>query len=139
VTVIRSRAHRILEPLSQYRDISERKNWPVGVPSGPALDDSECLIGLYINDPSDFVDTILFTDRGLYLLRDASWTRLLYTEIENVVSQESKSDVGGLNILRRDGGEFLLPVRGVSGSRFYDAFEVSRFLNRARVDVDKEG
>jgi hypothetical protein len=102
----------------------------------PPFDDYDYPIGLYINDPADFLDTILFTNCGLYLLTGKLWTRLLYSEIEKVEPPISKSKVTGLKIIRHDGSELPLPIRGIRADRFYDAFEVLRFLDRVRADIE---
>jgi hypothetical protein len=137
MTEVASRAHRILKPLTAYRDVLENKNWPAGAPAGPTLDDTEYHLGLYINDSINFLDSILFTNCGLYIFNGQVWTRVLYSEIARVISPNGKSEIAGLSILRRDGNEFFLPVRGITANRFYDAFEILRFLDRVRADAAK--
>jgi hypothetical protein len=132
---IRSRAHRILKPLSNYRDLSEDTESTVALPLGLTLSAFEQTLGIYTNEAANFSDAIVFTTKGLYLRRDNSWAQVLYSDIERTVSTNSKTEITGLTILLRDGGEFWLPVRHTKAGRFYDAFEVLRFLDRVRNDM----
>ena len=113
----------------------EEKGWPGGAPARPAFQDAEYPIGIYVNDCVTFGETILFTDQALYLYKDKAWTQLQYAEIAEVSSPNTKSDVAGVSILRHNGREFFVPVRGVRADRFDDAFEVLRFLDRVRTDI----
>jgi hypothetical protein len=132
-----SRAHRILKPLSGYHDLSENRIWPIGAYLCPTLNDGEYPLGLYVNDPINFHDTILFTNLSLYILQEKLWVQIAYAEIERVISPNSKSETTGITIIRHDGREFFLPVRGVRAGRFFDAFEVLRFFDRIRADTNK--
>jgi hypothetical protein len=128
-----SLAHRTLKHFSRYRDLSEGQEPLTSLP----LNASERPLGIYRNEPDDITDAVLFTTEGLYVNRNGSWVQLLYRDIDRTLFPDSKSEVKGLKILRRDGSEFWLPVRGSKDGRFYDAFEVLRFLDRVQDDLLK--
>jgi len=130
-----SRAHRILNKLSNYRDLSEHGKLPIGLPPVPTVSPSEQMIGMYVTDPTSYLDTIIFTDSGLYLFRDDAWMRILYSDIDHVVFPQYKTEVTGLTIVCRSGSAFWLPVKGSKAGKFYDAFEILRFLDRVNSDV----
>src|SRR4051794_12896437 len=115
---ITSRAHRTLKQLSRYHDLSNGQESPVPLP----LNDHGRPLGMYKNQADVISDTVLFTTEGLYVNRDGSWVQLLYRDIDRTISPDSKNEVKGLKILRRDGSEFWLPLTGSKDGRFYDAF-----------------
>jgi hypothetical protein len=43
----------------------------------------------------------------------------------------------GFSIVRRNGSEVWLPVKGSKAGRFYDAFSVLRFVDRVISDLKK--
>jgi len=126
---VRSRVHRILKRLSNFRELSGGSELPL------ALGASEEAVGIYFNDISGFSSAILFTTEGLYLHQDESWLRVLYSDIARTVLPSAKTEVSGFGLLLRDGTEIRLPVRGSRDGRFYDAFEVLRFVDRVRADM----
>jgi hypothetical protein len=137
MTDVFSRAHRTLKRLSAYRDLSDSKDWTAAVPSAPNLESFEYPVGVYRNNPIDVREAIFFSTEGLYLSNGTSWARVPYSEIERVVPPDTKCEITGFIISLHDGTEFLLPVRGVKSGKFYDAYAVMRFLDRARADVGK--
>lgn len=132
---VRSRAHRILKPMLRFRDFSDGSESSSTLPGGPILSASEEAIGIYANDESGRLDDILFTTEGLYLQGDQSWLRVFYADMDRTVPPSSKKEVTGLGILLRDGTEIWLPVRGSTDGKFYDAFEILRFLDRVVDDM----
>lgn len=99
------------------------------------LSPSEEGLGVYINNVSSLSDSILFTTKALYVRKDERWQRVLYADIERTVLPHSKREVTGFSLLLRNGTEIQLSVTGSKDGRFYDAFEVLRFLDRVRHDV----
>jgi hypothetical protein len=132
---IRSRAHRILQPMSHYYDLSKCSGWLGALDFRPALGASEAVLGLYSLDIGGFSDAIVFTTLGLYLRSGQSWSPISYTEIERASAPTSKEHVTGFSIRKRDDGEIWIPVAGSKDGRFYDAFEVLRFVHRAKTDA----
>jgi hypothetical protein len=132
---VRSRVHRILKSLAGFRDLQERSEWPAALDPKPVLSASETALGIYTDEPTNFSDAIVFTTQGLHVRREKSWLQILYSDIERAIPPASKTGVTGFGILRRDGTEVWLPVTGSKGGRFYDAFEVLRFVNRVKDDV----
>jgi len=90
---VRSRAHRILKPLSRYQDLSEGGELLVPLASPPTLRESERLLGIYTTMPHQFLDAILFTTVALYVRQDVSWIQVPYSDIERTVLPQSKTDV----------------------------------------------
>ncbi len=132
---VRSRVHRILRPLAGFRDLQESAEWPAALDPKPVLAASETVLGIYTDEPTDFSDAVVFTTQGLHVRSEKSWLQILYSDIERAVPPASKTGVTGFGILRRDGSEVWLPVRGSKSGRFYDAFEVLRFVDRVKDDV----
>lgn len=132
---VRSRVHRILRPLAGFRDLQESPEWPAVLDPKPVLAASETALGIYTDEPMNFSDAIVFTTQGLHVRSEKSWLQILYSDIERAVPPASKTGVTGFGILRRDGTEVWLPVRGSKAGRFYDAFEVLRFVDRVKDDV----
>jgi hypothetical protein len=126
---VRSRAHRILKPLANYSDLTGAE-LSTALSSAPKLSPSEEPIGIYWNQRSNTCDAILFTTDGLYQREPESWRRILYSDIDRAISPSNETNVTGLNILLKDGTEIWLSVKGSARGRFFDAFEVVRFLNR---------
>ena len=133
---VRSRVHRILKPIQNFRYLPEGSGVPQEFCAGLTLDASEEALGIYVNDVSTSSrDALLVTTESLYLHRDRSWQRIPYLSIERTVPPLSKSEVTGFTVLLQDGTEIWLPVRGVRNDRFYDAFEILRFIDRVKEDV----
>jgi len=121
--------------MPRFRELSGRSDLSDLLAGGLALGASEEALGIYANDASSLSDAILFTTEGLYLHQDKGWLRVLYSDIAQAVLPSSKSKVTGFNLLLRDGIEIRLPVKGSKDGRFYDAFEVLRFVDRVKDDV----
>lgn len=134
---VRSRAHRILKPLSHYQDLSEGGELLIPLPSPPTLHDPERLLGIYTTLPHEFSDAILFTTAALYVRQNASWLKLPYSEIEHTVPPESKQNVTGFSVKHRNAGEVWITVKGSKAGRFFDAFTVLRFIDRVISDLKK--
>jgi hypothetical protein len=131
-----SRAKRILTPLAAYQELSEPADLTNLLEAAPRLRASEKALGIYKNDPASVADSILFTSAGLYIHSDdGSWVHVAYSDIERTIPPESKVDVTGFSVRCRDGRQVWVPVKGARAGKFYDAFEVARFLDRARIDV----
>jgi hypothetical protein len=133
---IRSRVHRILKNMPRFRELLPRSDLSSLVAAGLTLRASEEAVGIYTNDDvSSFSEAILFTTEGLYLHKDERWLPILYSDIARTVPPSSKREVTGFNVLLRNGTEIRLPVIGSKDGRFYDAFEVLRFVDRVKEDV----
>jgi hypothetical protein len=133
---IQSRAHRILKPLKNYFDLSENGKLPKFVPAGLVVDTTDKLVGLYASDLDELSDIVLFTTTSIYFWHRDQWEKVMYDEIQRTIFPPDKTIVTGFTILKKDGNEFWLPVKGVKGGRFYDAFEILRFLDRVRDDLN---
>ena len=141
MTEVASRAHRALRRMENYQDLTKDS---VPAELNLPLADGERVIGIYRNDPHDLHEAIVFTDKGLYVNKNTVWQRLLFSEIERILSSETKQDVAGMTILRHDGTRFYLPAKGSlpksgsEGSRTYDVFGVLRFLLRVTEDLVRQ-
>jgi hypothetical protein len=133
---VRSRVHRILKPMPNFRYLPEGSAVPPEICAGLTLGPSEEALGIYVNDVyTSSREALLVTTENLYLHRDRSWLQVPYLSIERTIAPPSKSEVSGFTVLLRDGTEIWLPVRGVRNDRFYDAFEILRFIDRVKEDV----
>ena len=125
-----SRAHRILRPMNSYVDVIENPAWMDRLLSRPEIEVDEVILGMYINNILSLENTVAFTTSALYLLDGSSWMELKYSDIDQVISPKDKYSVKGVEIVRKDKGNFWLPIFGCKDGKFYDAFEVARFLLR---------
>jgi len=121
--------------LADFIDLQENPEWPAALDPKPVLATSETVLGIYTDASETFSDAIVFTTEGLHVRCEKSWLQVLYSDIERAVPPASKTGVTGFTILRRDGSEVWLPVRGSKDGRFYDAFEVLRFVDRVKGDM----
>ena len=131
---ILSRAHRTLKALINYRDLSASGKLPDGAPTLPALSAGESMVGAYVNDPSAFSDLVLFSTGGIYVFRVGSWEHVPFVKIVRTVAPENKEKVSGFMLQLDDGSSFWVPVTGSKAGRFFDAFEVLRFVDRVLAD-----
>lgn len=125
-----SRAYRILKPMSSYVDAIEDPGWIDKLPSQPEIGADEVILGVYTNSVSTLDEAIVFTTLALYLFVSDGWRELKYSDIYQVISPKDKELVSGVEIVRNGKENFWLPVRGVKDGKFYDAYEVVRFLLR---------
>jgi len=133
---VRSRVHRILKQMPNFRYLPEGSAAAPEICAGLTLGRSEEALGIYVNDVSTpSSEALLVTTENLYLHQDRSWLRVPYLSIERTIPPPSKSEVTGFTVLLRDGTKIWLPVRGVRNDRFYDAFEILRFIDRVKEDV----
>lgn len=129
------RANRILRRMKRYYDLSMGEGSPAELPPGLNVQTPEVAIGIYINQSQPHLDAILITNTAIYIVNGQEWNRTAFAEIRKIVFPPSKKDVIGLSVERRDGSAFWLPVAGVVSGRFYDAFEMMRFLDRVCADI----
>jgi hypothetical protein len=130
-----SRAHRVLKRLERYVDLSGGHILPARAPELPRLSLDERPVGIYFNDPVQFSDTVFITTAGIYVHRSDRWDHVPYQAIDRALAPESKQEVSGLKLLLLDRKKFWLPITGVKSGRFYDAFEVLRFISRVLADT----
>src|SRR5665811_596463 len=103
---IRSRVHRILKPMQNFRYIPEGSGVPQEFCAGLTLDASEAALGIYVNDVSTSAcDALLVATKNLYLHRERSWLRIPYLSIERTIPPPSKREVTGFAVLLKDGTE----------------------------------
>jgi hypothetical protein len=125
---VRSRVHRTLEHLSNYREIAlDDAKLLDGIP----LEEGEECYGFYENPPDPDSEIIAVTNLGLHLKNKGVWLFWAYAEMESVGPAPRKEDAEALAIKLRRGGNVLIPVRGRQG-RFRDVFEFIRFLDRVK-------
>jgi hypothetical protein len=132
---VRSRVHRILRRMPNFTYLPEGSAALPEICAGLTLSPSEEALGIYVNDVSTSSrEALLVTTENLYLDRNRSWLRVPYLSIDRTIPPPSKSEVTGFTVLLRDSTEIWLPVSGVKNDRFYDAFEILRFIDRVKED-----
>ena len=129
---VASRVHCCLRKMKRFQQ-SVDGTLPA-LPSAPPLDRGEHLLGIYRDDEAA---PILVTDHGLHWRDADGWVAVPYSDIGRVVGPDTKQDVNGLHLLLRNGTQLWLPVTGCTDGRFYDAFEMWRFINRVIGDRQK--
>ena len=123
-------AARILKPMARYIDVAQdgRPPWL----TVDALPEGEELIGVYQNEIGVEDDAILVTSIGIRWRSGNFRSSISYSEVDRIrtaLTSEEKSCVEGVHVTTRL-EELFVPVRGRNGN-FADAFEFSRFLQRA--------
>lgn len=128
------RAERILKELSNYTSLIDP---PAAVPSWVsriALRQGEKYVGLYENEKGGPIDSIVITNRGLYILTNGGCILLDFENIKRIKAPDEKRNYSVI-VVETYGGEIVeIPVRGGSG-KFRDSFEFLRFLMRSVEDV----
>ena len=128
--------YRPLRKLAGFREsrvTDDAPHWASQV----ALDDQERVIGVYENEPGNSDESILITNRGLYLGEHGSWASLKYKDITGVESPsiagaQAKFDVDQIWVNLKDGTRHELHVTGRNGT-FPDLWPFLRFLR----DIDR--
>lgn len=131
---VRSRVHRILRPISAFKDLTAG-DWPANGPALPILTPDEVALGAYSNDWSNYSDVVLFTSKSIYVLSASGWDGVEFKEIERTVAPSDKKGVTGFSLVLRNHKILWLPIGGSRLGRFFDAFEVLRFVNRVLEDM----
>jgi hypothetical protein len=134
---VSSRASRILNALGAYRDLTIGQ-WPVDAPALPSFSDGEQLVGAYSNDWGKVSEPVLFTNKAIFVTgEDRTWRPVRFEDIERTVAPSGKEKVKGFSLLLRDQSSVWLPIGGSKAGRFFDAFEVLRFVDRVLADSRK--
>jgi hypothetical protein len=98
------------------------------------LRENEKLIGYYENDRENAAIRVYVTTNGI-IWRKQAWTRIDYSDIEDVRVDQEKTMVDRL-LLQSANGEATIPIMGGEG-RLRDAWIVLQFLRQCRSDIDK--
>lgn len=130
---VRSRAHRILKDLYNYRDISDCK-YAINDTFIGSLDKSK-LIGIYENEDESY---IIVAETTLILITNKKHERktIEYKEIQKINLPENKRTGEIIRIEMTDDTIVKLPVQGSKG-RFKDIFGFSRFISRVISDLKR--
>jgi len=132
---VRSRAHRTLRRLADFRDLVDFASEPPGLGcSAPLLHDSEEVVGLY-SRTNDTADTLLFTTKAIMVCHSHTWQRVDYSDIDASSVVGPKTAVTGIKIITRNSETIFISLLNYEGSRFSDAFEILRFLGGVSRDV----
>ena len=132
------RASRVLGVLEAYRDLTAGQ-WSANAPALPSFSDGEQLIGAYSNDWEKNSELVLFTTKSICVLfNDRKWYVIKFEDIERTIAPNGKENVKGFSLLLRDQSRIWLPIGGSRAGRFFDAFEVLRFVDRVLADAQNE-
>jgi len=132
---ISARAHRILRVMANYHTLADGQQLPAGMVKLPDLPKDESPVGIYVNDPSTFADSVFFTTEGVYVFRSKHWDHVKFSDIAKTVTPERKEKLSGFDLQLRNGESFWLPITGNKDGKFFDAFEVLRFFIRVIDDI----
>ncbi len=129
---IRSRAHRVLENLSNYRDISDSSE--PHLLSQASFSAKEDILGVYENIPGAWQEAIIISDAGLRIFLNAGWLFIPYADMcaVDVPGAKDKQTVDLLLIRLVSGITIELPVRGGRG-KLRDVWEFLRYLQRVHA------
>jgi hypothetical protein len=133
-SIVRTRAHRILNRIPSYRDLSEQPERSAWDCDNLELSAEEQCIGRYENDPTTTLGTIIVTDLRLFVRRELGWEEIKFNEITDVTLNSEKMQATGVIISLSNGETREIPVVGRQG-RFLDVFEFLRFLRRVVDDL----
>ncbi len=131
---ILSRSHRTLKALASYHELTSSGGWVPRLPSIPNLPDGEKCFGVYVNDPTTLSDSVAFSSGGIHVFRSGQWDQIGFDDVIRALVPDSKENVTGFDLLQRDGRRYRVPIAGSKGGRFFDAFEVIRFIDRVLAD-----
>ncbi len=133
---VKSRAHRILKHLANYRDLTNESlkipYWVADVP----INSGEVCYGVYENSSGEADESIAVTSLGIHVCRNKQWEFIDYAQIASVSAPLEKQTANELSLHLLSGQLTSLPVRGGSG-RLRDAFEFLRFLDRVTHDLQR--
>lgn len=134
---IRSRAHRVLENLSNYRGISDSSE--PHLLSQASFSPKEDILGIYENSPGAWQEAIIISDEGLRIFLNAGWHFIPYADMcaVDVPEAKDKQTVDLLLIRLVSGSTIELPVRGGRG-KLRDVWEFLRFLQRVHAIVQEQ-
>jgi hypothetical protein len=138
-TSVKSRAHRILRKLSQFKECDRIDELPQLVGEKSPLSKTETCVGAYENVSKAKEDLLLFTDLGAHRWAEGKWISVRYSDIVGTRwPTEEKSKATELWLETKLGSDMYLPVRG--GTEVTrDLFEVMRFFDRVIEDQKAEG
>jgi hypothetical protein len=90
-------------------------------------------IGCYINDYDKLTNSLVITDKSLYLLNSSSQFKIYYKDIDTIKREpEEKQETTHLVV----NGQYAVPVFGREG-RLMEIYEFLRFLTRVSGDSKK--
>lgn len=131
---VKSRAIRILRPLTRYRNLSTISPAPGYTTQGVKFQEGESCLGVYENVDGSLQESVLVTNVGLHVHRRREWGFVDYADIESIRIPSRKEEADTLEIHRYSGHMDEIPVRGARG-KSRDAFEFLLFLNRVTADI----
>lgn len=129
---VKSRAHRILRRLHPYQAIESHDNSDSLLPHLPP---DEFWIGIYRNLPGSIESAVAFSSEQLHVNEGDGWTSVKYREILDSQISQDKSSANEI-LVRTSDYNLPVPIWGVDG-KTRDVFEVLRFLNRVREDLNE--
>jgi len=102
----------------------------------PPIDSKESWIGVYCNKPNSIENAVAFSSEKLYVNKHGTWVSVTYRDIlENKITQ-NKHEASEI-LVRTPNYSLIVPVHG-GDDKVREAFEVLRFLNRVKEDVNRQ-
>jgi hypothetical protein len=139
--LVASKAYRTLRHIENYINLYTYNHpYQKGVPENFSLEDisfeeNEQLIGVYENFPGKPEDSIVITDRGLYLFSETTWIPIKYKDILEVNTMGEKFLKSGVNLHLNNDTVTAIPIKGGKG-RFTDKFAFLHFFNEVLRGYD---
>jgi hypothetical protein len=94
----------------------------------------ESVIGYYENESPNERKRVFVTNRGI-VWHNEEWTRIDYSQMEDVTVDQEKTTVDRL-LIQSAAGESTIPIEGGDG-KLRDAWIVLHFLRQCRSDIDR--
>jgi hypothetical protein len=130
------RFERTLNTLENYHDLKKDKGWLSKLSGFQKRSEFEDLLGVYINDKDTLENTVVFSDTCIYLFREKKWECILFSDMVRTTFSESKNKITGFELSKKDGSTFWIPITGSKNDRFFDVFQVIRYIDRI-LEIEK--
>ena len=132
MTSVASWAHRALRGAACYHHCSDAPECCERY--SQAVD--EDVIGVYENPAGISPQTIVITEKGIYISNRESMTCLEYGNLQTIRGPDAKTGDGVIQITEHDGRSSIIRVEGRDG-KYRDVYSMVRFLDR--VAAQKRG
>jgi len=129
------RAKRILSHIKNIEMVQDFEINNLITKYGLAPERDEKIICLYRDNNIDNGSKIIFTDKKIIRIDFQGIYYIKYEDIEHSEPPNLNQVVHGFFLIMKNKTRVWLPVSGRVNNRFYDAFEVIRFIDRVLTDI----
>ncbi len=133
-----SKAHRILNHLSNFHKFEEATSQASSKLKEINLQEEETIIGFYENNPVEKESNVIVTNLGLHIFYPNEKEFISYRTIIKVeIPQDMKKTRLDHFIVHLNNGDAKTILISGGHDRFRDVYEFVRFIDRVKDDVKK--